>query len=86
MTRSLFLAVALPAKELRICTWNTRGSLGSAASSQRPREKKLMYLKRIAEKSDIVYLKETHGGFEHHSNIDIVLDWITSGKNWYSYS
>ena len=60
-----------------MCTWNTRGLLGSAASSQRPREKKLMYLNRNAEKSDTVNLKETHGGFEHHSNIDTVLDWIT---------
>ena len=25
-------------------------------------------------------LKKTHGGFEHHSNIDIVLDWITAEK------
>ena len=39
-----------------------------------------MYLKRIAETSDIVNLQETHGRFEHLSIVDIVLDWITGGK------
>ena len=47
----------LPAKGLRICTWTTRGLLGSATSSQRPRESKLEYLKRIAEKSASYALK-----------------------------
>ena len=63
----------LPAKGLRICSWNTRGLLGSAASSQRPREK-LRYHSRIAEKSDILCLQETHVRIEHLANIDIVLD------------
>ena len=64
----------LPAKGLRICTWNTRGLLGSAASSQRPRENKLKYLKRIGNRSDIVCLQETHGRYEHLLCIDTVLD------------
>ena len=67
----------LLAQGLRICTWSTRGFLGSAASSQRPRENKLKCLKRIAEKSDILCLQETHGRTEHLVNIDIVLDRAT---------
>ena len=47
--------------------------LGSAASSQKPREKE--YLKRIADKSDVVFLlQETHRRVEHLLNIDTVLD------------
>ena len=61
----------------RICTWNTRGLWGSAASSQRPRENKLKYLKRIAEKSDIVCLQETHDRIEHLANILIDSDRAT---------
>ena len=56
--------------------------LGSAASNQRPRENKLRYHKRIAEKSDIVCLQETHGRIEHLLNIDTVLDralWLKFG-------
>ena len=44
-----------------ICTWNALRLLGSAASSQRARLNKPRYLKRIAERSDIVCLQETHG-------------------------
>ena len=64
----------LPAEGLRICTWSTRGLQGSAASSPRPREKKLKYLKRIAEKSDGLCLQETHGGIEHFLNVEIALE------------
>ena len=44
----------------RCATWNTRGLLGSTASSQTFWEQK-HHLKRLAEKSDVVCLQETHG-------------------------
>ena len=72
-TRRHLLANGLP-----ICTWNTCSLLlVSAASSQRPRENKLKYLKRIAEKSDILCLQETHGRIERFVNFDMVLDRAT---------
>ena len=55
----------LLAKGVRICTWNTRGLLGWAATSQRSRENNLRYLKRIVETFDILCLQETHGRIEH---------------------
>ena len=66
----------LLAKGLRICTWNNRGLLGSAASSPRPPKNELKYLTRNAERSDIVCLQETHGRYEHLLYIDTVLDRI----------
>ena len=56
----------LLAEGLRFCTWNTRRFVGDA-SSQRPRENKLKYLKRMADKSDVVCLQETHGMVEQPS-------------------
>ena len=67
---------------IRVATWNTRGLSGSAASSQKPRESKLKYLERIAEKSKFLCLQETHGRIEHHMNIDVLMDrttWMTFG-------
>ena len=36
--------------------------------------KRLKYLKRIAEKSDIRCLQGTHGGIEHFLNVEIALE------------
>ena len=72
----------LPAKGLRISTWNTRGLLGSATQSHRPRERKLRHLQKNVEKSDILCLQETHGAIEHLANIDVFLDralWMKCG-------
>ena len=43
------------------CTsWNTRGLLGSRASSQRSRERKHAYLTRLARNNDVICLQKTH--------------------------
>ena len=40
---------------------NTRGLLGSTASSQVSREQKQEYLKRLTVKNDVICLEETRG-------------------------
>ena len=46
---------------LRCITWNTRGLVGSVFSSQRNREFKLKYLKRLLDINNIICLQEVHG-------------------------
>ena len=51
----------IPERGLRCASWNTRGLLGSTASSHTSRDQKNHYLKRLADKNDVVCLQETHG-------------------------
>ena len=67
----------LLATKLRICTWNARGLLGSAASGQKPRENKLKHLKKISKNSHLQSLEGTHGRIEHLMNNDAVPDRCT---------
>ena len=55
--------VHVPTGGLRCVSWNTRGFLGSTASSQRSREQKHIYLTRLARNSDIICLQETQDEF-----------------------
>ena len=62
----------IPAGGLRCISWNTRGLLGSAASCQRSREQKHIYPTRLARKSDIICLQETHGKDEFLQAIHVL--------------
>ena len=53
--------VHIPEGGLRCASWNTRGLLGSTASSQVSSEQKQKHLQRLTEKNDIVCLQEAHG-------------------------
>ena len=53
--------VHIPEGGLRCASWNTRGLLGSTASSQVSSEQKQKHLQRLTEKNDIVCLHEAHG-------------------------
>ena len=60
-----------PTGGLRCVSWNSRGLLGSAASSQRSREQKHIYLRRPARNNDIICLQETHGKDEFLQAVQI---------------
>ena len=51
---------------------NTRGLLGSTASSQRFRELKHIYLTLLAKNNDIICLQETHGKDEFLQSIQVL--------------
>ena len=63
--------VHIPAGGLRCISWNTRGLLGPAASSQHTREQKHIYLTRVAKNNDIC-LQETHGKDEFLQAVHIL--------------
>ena len=57
---------------LRCISWNTRGLLGSPASSQHSRERKHAYLTRLARYNDIC-LQETHGKDEFLQAVQVLV-------------
>ena len=46
---------------LRCITWNTRGLVGSVFSSQKNRELKLKYFRKLLDNNNIICLQEVHG-------------------------
>ena len=51
--------IHIPERSFRCASWNSRGLLGSTASSQTSREQKHRYLERLIDKNDVVCLQET---------------------------
>ena len=63
----------IPDGGLRCISWNTRGLLGSPASSQHSRIRKHAYLARLARNNDIICLQETHGKDEFLQAIQVLV-------------
>ena len=57
---------------LRCITWNTRGLVGSVFSRQRRRESKLVNLKKLFDRNNIICLQEVHGKDEFLQAIQVL--------------
>ena len=57
---------------LRCITWNTRGFVGSVFSRQRHRESKLVYLKKLFDRNNVICLQEVHGKDEFLQAIQVL--------------
>ena len=57
---------------LRCITWNTRGLVGSVFSSQKNRELKLKYFRKLLDNNNIICLQEVHGNGEFLQAIQVL--------------
>ena len=65
--------VHIPDGGLRCVTWNTRGLIGSPASSQRSREQKHNYFSRLTKNNGIICTQEIHGKDEFLQAIQVLV-------------
>ena len=61
-----------PVGGLRCTAWNTRGLFGSVFSSQRNRERKHNYFKKLLECNNILCLQEVHGKDEFLQTLQVL--------------